>query len=81
MLRVSRGSVQPQRVIPKMSRSPHNAGNVNLRGKKEKLRGCGCCMVMDFREDYESSRVDREEIRPASITALTDDGITLDDFE
>lgn len=43
------------------------AGNFNLKGKKSHLCACRCCVVQDFREDYESQRVANEEIRTATI--------------
>ena len=46
--------------------TPHNAGNVNLRGKKCKLLRCGCCEAYDLRGDYETTRVKKEELSIAS---------------
>ena len=35
-----------------MPKSPsYGAGNVNMKGKKYKLRHCGCCWCIDFRDD------------------------------
>ena len=47
-----------------MPRSPTHlgAGNVNLRGKKSKMMACGCCDVIDFRDEYETTRSAREEL-------------------
>lgn len=30
---------------------PRGAGNINMKGKKERLMSCRCCVCIDFRED------------------------------
>lgn len=42
----------------------HGAGNINLKGKKYKLLRCGCCEVIDFREDYKKY-IAKKEIQNA----------------
>ena len=36
--------------MPKSSVA-YGAGNVNMKGKKERIMGCRCCVCIDFRED------------------------------
>ena len=44
-----------------MPRSPsHAAGNVNMKGKKYKLRFCGCCECIDFRDRELKKEHDKE---------------------
>lgn len=47
-----------------MPKSPvaHGAGNVNMKGKKERMMRCRCCWCYDFRED-ELKKVHMKEIR------------------
>jgi hypothetical protein len=50
-----------------MPRSPsHAAGNVNMKGKKYKLRFCGCCECIDFR-DRELYKEHKKEISEAQF--------------
>ena len=42
----------------------YGAGRINMKGKKEKVLSCGCCIVYDFRDDYKK-KLDEKEIRDA----------------
>ena len=54
-----------------MPRSPtRGAGNVNMKGKKEKLMRCRCCVCLDFRdrELYKEHKKEmRDELRRSSL--------------
>lgn len=52
-------------------------GRYNLRGKKSRLLGCGCCIAENRIEKIEAGRVQSEEIR----TAVIDENITILDYE
>ena len=45
-----------------MNTPPHNLGNVNLKGKKEKIFRCGCCSAYDLRDKL-LKKIHKEEIR------------------
>lgn len=46
-----------------MPKSPsYGAGNVNMKGKKYKLRYCGCCWCIDFR-DRELKKEHQKEMK------------------
>ncbi len=47
------------------------AGNVKLRGKREKLLTCGCCTVQDFRWG-ERIRQAKREIATAQAPSKAD---------
>jgi len=50
-----------------MPKSPsYAAGNVNMKGKKYKLRSCGCCVCLDFR-DRELEKEHKKEISEAQF--------------
>ena len=36
------------------------AGQAKLRGKKEKLLSCGCCVVVNFKDLVEEARCNKE---------------------
>lgn len=38
------------------------AGNINLHGKKYKRLSCGCCDVVDFRDEY-TLKLHEQEMR------------------
>ena len=49
-----------------MAKSPvvYGAGNVNMKGKKEKLMRCRCCVCLDLREK-ELAKEHKKTIRDA----------------
>ena len=49
-----------------MPKSPvaYGAGNVNMKGKKHKRMGCGCCDCYDFR-DRELEKEHKKEMNAA----------------
>jgi hypothetical protein len=50
-----------------MPRSPsYGAGNVNMKGKKYKLRHCGCCWCIDFR-DRELKKEHQKEMKDHDV--------------
>ncbi len=51
-----------------------SAANINLRGKKYKRMGCGCCFCADFREDV----VRKEHIREIRNAERGPDGKAVD---
>lgn len=54
------------------SPAPRNVpGQANLRGKKSRLCSCGCCVVLDMREDYEKKRVTKEDMHNTAQPVLS----------
>lgn len=52
-----------------MKSTARNVGSHNLRGKKTKLLGCGCCEAVNFKED-ELRKEHKKEMRYAPVTEI-----------
>lgn len=63
-----------------MAKTLRKAGQVNMRGKKEAVMGCECCVCRDLREDILSRVAKRETAMEIVDPTHIDDG-SIHDIE
>lgn len=58
-----------------MKSNAFGVGNANLKGRKTKRLGCGCCDAVNFKED-ELKKIHRKEMRDALVGQLVESAVS-----